>query len=410
VIKVALREAFSEVKENKLSNQYPSVRSQPSSSREVLELDLLRGIAAIFMVVNHAGYRLLEENLQHSGPMAALLFISSFAPVIFFFVTGFGVGVSREARGAAPQMVAVLQKAGLLFIADQFLYWRHGVAFGLDFLGFIALAAVLCTWVATRPNRFAIACTAFAVIFLVRFVFGPRLNALDLGPWMRFLIGVGDVAHVSYPFSPWMALPALGLAVGLRYPQRAATLDIKNVWNWVSLVVAGLFLALSAGAYLIGASFFRWGTMGLGFFVMSFAMVAVIGWFSIQFSAVWPRVSDAIGIRGVASFAVVPVHYVGIDVAAVAVGRHLSQGEFLVCAAVLITLSYGLSKFIAAAVQRVVKASQPAIAIGMLCIVLICALVLLFSTDTSTNLRMLMMVFGQLAICGLFVFIPVRRA
>ena len=406
---VALRESSLDVKEINVSTVTPSFNKQ-TGSNELLELDLLRSIAAIFMIVNHAGYRLLEDNLQRGGPMAALLFISSFAPVVFFFATGFGIGVSRQTKGAPPQMLAVLQKAGLLFIADQFLYWRSGVAFGFDFLAFIALASVLCSWVALQSSRFVIACVAIAVISVARFGVGPKISMINLDPLMSFLIGVGGITHISYPFSPWMALPALGLAAGLRYPNAAASLTQKSVWVWVSLAVALLFLILSGGAYFAGASFFRWGTMGSGFFAMSFAVIATVGWGAIKFSIALPRASAVLGLRGVASFAVVPVHYVAIDIAASIIGRRVSQEEFFVGAVMLILLSYCLSNLIATVAQRAVGVGGTALASGLVGTVLLCAFVLLFTTTVSTDVRMALMVFGQLAICGLLVFISRRRS
>lgn len=62
------------------------------------ELDVLRGLAALLMIVNHAGYKILAENLTDSGLAGNLLFISSFAPVLFFFVTGVGYGVQSSQK------------------------------------------------------------------------------------------------------------------------------------------------------------------------------------------------------------------------------------------------------------------------------------------------------------------------
>ena len=108
------------------------------------ELDTLRGPAAALMIANHAGVRVLAPAHASAGRSGALVFLGSFAPVVFFFATGFGIAVSsRRAERAGAAWWSVLWKAALLVVADQFFFWRAGHAFGLDFFGFIALATVL---------------------------------------------------------------------------------------------------------------------------------------------------------------------------------------------------------------------------------------------------------------------------
>ena len=56
-------------------------RGKPSSQ----QLDLLRGMAIVLMIVNHSGVRLLDPAEQQQGLLGALLFLGSFAPVVVFF-------------------------------------------------------------------------------------------------------------------------------------------------------------------------------------------------------------------------------------------------------------------------------------------------------------------------------------
>lgn len=358
------------------------------------------------MVVNHAGNHLLDTQLQRGGPMAVLVFIGSFAPVVFFFTTGFGAAISRS---GTPNMFSVLQKAALLLVADQFFFWRHGAGFGLDFLGFIALASVLSSWLMTRPRPFAAACLAIAVIAALRFGLGPRLATVSLGAWGDWLIGVRAVANVSYPFSPWMALPMFGLAVGLRYPSGEVSESAARRWQLGSLAAAAVLLCLSAGAAAVGASFFRWGSMGLGFFLLSFAVIALCGWFSMVGARSWPRVARVLSIRGVASFAVVPVHYVAIDLTEAMIGHRLTQGEFIVTAVVLVVISFALSKLVATAVRRLVAPGHVVVAIGLACITFACGLALQLAALDQPGGRMALMVLGQLAIAGLLGFRAIKR-
>lgn len=358
------------------------------------------------MVVNHAGNHLLDVHFQTGSPMAVLVFIGSFAPVVFFFATGFGVAISSS---GAPNMFSVVQKAALLFVADQFFFWRLGYGFGLDFLGFIALASVLSSWLMTRPRRFALACLAITVIAALRFGLGPRLATISLGAWGDWLIGVRAVPNISYPFAPWMALPMFGLAVGLRYPFRVASEASARRWRQGSLVVAAVLFCLSAGAAAVGASFFRWGSMGWGFFVLSFAVIALVGWLSMVIARSWPRIAGWLSIRGVASFAVVPVHYAAIDLAEAVIGNRLTQGEFIVAAVVLVVVSFVLSKLFSTAVQRLVASGHAAVAIGLACIALACGLALYAAALDQPGARMALMVVGQLAIAGLLGFRAIKR-
>ena len=46
------------------------------------ELDIVRGIAAVAMIVNHLGYKTLHPEQLSSGLTSHLVFIGSFAPVL----------------------------------------------------------------------------------------------------------------------------------------------------------------------------------------------------------------------------------------------------------------------------------------------------------------------------------------
>src|SRR5580698_1983080 len=87
------------------------------------QLDVLRGLAIVLMIVNHVGVSLVDSNQEQLRAVSALIFLGSFAPVLFFFTTGFGIGISR--RGAAwVGFGSTLLKAGLLVLADQFMFWK----------------------------------------------------------------------------------------------------------------------------------------------------------------------------------------------------------------------------------------------------------------------------------------------
>ena len=53
-------------------------------SLSLRELDVLRGLAAIFMVFNHTGYALLSQETTEIAVVAGTLFLTGFAPTLFF--------------------------------------------------------------------------------------------------------------------------------------------------------------------------------------------------------------------------------------------------------------------------------------------------------------------------------------
>ena len=81
----------------------------PAPASFALELDVLRGVAASLMIVNHAGIRLLSPADTIESASAVAVFVGGFAPVVFFFVTGFGAAL---ARGSAPRPLDLPRLSG----------------------------------------------------------------------------------------------------------------------------------------------------------------------------------------------------------------------------------------------------------------------------------------------------------
>jgi len=80
------------------------------------------------MVVNHAGLHWLSARDAEVSLSGALVFLGSFAPVVFFFVTGFGTALSSAGRVRPAPLGPLFARSGLLIVADQFFAWPYGSA------------------------------------------------------------------------------------------------------------------------------------------------------------------------------------------------------------------------------------------------------------------------------------------
>jgi hypothetical protein len=107
-----------------------------------LELDVLRGVAVAFMLINHAGVRWLDTAQATDSLALWLVELGSHAPVLFFSITGVGYALGGGHRSTPKPTVDVLYKAGLLLIADGFMRGGDFSYIGWDFLAFIGFAAI----------------------------------------------------------------------------------------------------------------------------------------------------------------------------------------------------------------------------------------------------------------------------
>lgn len=338
-----------------------------SRSPALSSLDIFRGFAAIAMVLNHAGFALLPKEAAVSGVSGALVFAGSFAPVLFFFATGFGLGLAgRKGAGHWPD---TLSKVGLLLLADQFLFWSRGDPFGLDFFGFIALSTLLVAGLATLRHAERWAWLALAAVLALRFVVGPLVKDTIAVPGVAaFVTGARPQDLISFPLGPWLAYPLAGF-LAARHVAGAREGALARVPLQALLMAAALGLGV-AGAVMLagrgGATFFRWGAMGIGFFVLSIGVLAASGLLARAFAAWLPPLGEATALRGVAAFLVVPVHYALVKLLALAGVGPLGLPAYLAVSAAIIVASFWLSRRLAAAMQpHGAAAALPAPAIAV---------------------------------------------
>lgn len=310
------------------------------------ELDVLRGIAAVLMILNHTGFRLLSGTDAAASPSAAAVFLGGFAPVVFFFATGFGIALSTRASAGVVNMRAVLWKAALLVVADQWFYWRHGVAGGFDFFGFIALASVTVTAIASRRRPVLVCLTLALVLLALRYAVGPLLRGSmsEFAIW-NWVTGVQAVEHVSYPLSPWMVYPLLGFVLGWFYEPihtLAPGVRLRLYFRGAACAVGfgGLSLVL---ALVFKSSFFRWGMVSAGFLVLSLGVLTAATLVAWWLSVSHPKLASGVALRGVASFAVIPIHYAMLDLCEMLLPLPVAQWAFALLAAGIIVAAFFLS-------------------------------------------------------------------
>jgi hypothetical protein len=120
---------------------------------------------------------------------------------------------------------------------------------------------------------------------------------------------VGAVPHhaVSYPAAPWLVYPLLGAALGVLYRRHGGRIG-PRAWGLLAAAVA--VCALAAGALAArGSSFHRWGSVAAAFFALSVVVLLCCAAGGVVLTRRAPRLAAALSLGGVASFAVVPVHY-----------------------------------------------------------------------------------------------------
>lgn len=305
-------------------------------------------MAAVAMILNHAGYRLLSAQDATQSGVSALVFFGSFAPAIFFFATGFGIGLSRSPEPRPFDGLGVFWKAALLIVADQFFFWSKGVVWGLDFFSFIAIATVVVSLLSRLRGAVSVCLSLAALLLLTRYGFAPLWSPSEHPiPALEWIWGVRGVTAVSYPLSPWMCFPLTGFACGVAY--RGVNLTERwqrNLWLHRGGMLAIVCLAAALGLFLMDKSFFRWGTVSVSFFILALGVVTVLGLFSVLTVIYGHRIPNALALRGVASFAVIPLHYALLEVVVQLLPQPMSPLYFVFIVVCVICVTFvGASKF-----------------------------------------------------------------
>jgi uncharacterized membrane protein len=379
-----------------------SEQKEPRTRAHWPELDQLRGLAAILMVLNHAGVKWLGEN---AGPLdAALIFAGGLAPVFFFFVTGMGRGVQAAANPHKRAHRDVFRKVALLLLADCVLWISPNQLIGMDFLGFIALSTLAVE--AVQSTRYPRVWAALGALFVlgVRFALAPRLHLPEpttTGQAVaRFLLGDRSLSGFSYPPCPWLAFPLVGYLVGHFAQSHADWIRAKRFH------VAAASLAAGVAGLLVcvllrqrGMIFFRWGTLSIAY--TGFALAALSCGLSGVLALTATKLGPLFALPGTSSLAVVPIHYLLIHVAMRAWPALAEGGRFLPIVLATIVIALAASRAVDGVISRQARARQDSRRywLGLAAIALVFTYAAAVSHETA---RDVCVVVAQLAICALF--------
>jgi len=298
----------------------------PDRSRS-LQLDAFRGLAAVFMIVNHAGYELLGAAASSPGWQSWLVFVGSAAPALFFFATGVGTGFGAGGREAWASM---LRKVVLLLAANLLMSWGGGGSLNFDFFGFAALSTFVLFLVRRAPRPVATAWLVLALVIFMRFGLAPLARGhIERNTFAAFVTGIEPCWFVSYPVGPWLAFPLMGFLLGRAWP--AGGHGEQRVIAALGLVALGVSTFM---AYR-GAPVFRWASVSIAYFLSAIGIVA-LAWLAAGWLArARPPTAAALALRGPSSLLIVPLHYGALGLIRAAWPAPLDLAAWLVATTLL---------------------------------------------------------------------------
>lgn len=204
-------------------------------------IDLLRGLAIVLMVINHAGHYLTARPINDWAYLLVYLTVTMAAP-LFLFLVGFSLALSHQknpvqdfSRYLKRGLILILfgYLINLFFYLDEPLYrGRVLFAIGLSIVlayPFLKLSA---------KKHFSLWLASLAVIGLASFtLFYPALQIFS-----NFHPVWAEIFLIEYPIYPWFFLVLLGLAAGHDYVTAKEGSQAGLVRGWL---MTGMFLLLA---------------------------------------------------------------------------------------------------------------------------------------------------------------------
>jgi uncharacterized membrane protein len=322
----------------------------------VASVDILRGVALIFMVINHFGQTFVGGGF-HSLAAMLILFFGIIPAPLFYIVAGISIVLVNnrfQQKGASSSSIWrwVLAR-GILIMGLGYLFSvvLFGTIWILDWsiLQLIGLSLIVAQLTLNLPKRYRL------LLPIVTIILAPFLRA-----WLNYEAIVGTVGNIQYappqtwldhlsaliatgkaPIFPWLACPIIGTFIGEAFIETPSA-PRRLVHDL--LVVGGLMCTLVLPFFLLGDSVTQYPLTN-GFFLLSTGM-AILAVASVVTTVDvwqwWNPASRFFELNGqIALISYVAHHLYGIVFFGVILGfyRVIGIGGWL-----LITVSYlGLS-------------------------------------------------------------------
>jgi uncharacterized membrane protein len=208
-------------------------------------VDVLRGIAIVLMVLDHAYDWWLDGEGQTTGLAKTTEFLGSLAAPLFFYLVGVSLALSvqRASARGVPRLVTVRR---LLWRGVKFIALGYALNLAVFFAGenWADLFAVdvlqaigVCVWL-TAPLLW-IPTPAIGIAGSAAALLGQVIGQWSLPSWLAvYLTGGGGISY--FPVALWLPYCYFGLAVGRGIAKAGRTHRVM-----LALVAVGLVSALA---------------------------------------------------------------------------------------------------------------------------------------------------------------------
>lgn len=218
-------------------------------------IDWTRGFAAVVMLQGHTFHSFTRPDLRDKGPYTLSQFVGGLPPAIFLLLTGITFAFLMDSQDSKEgstktRIVAALKRSRYLFIL-AFLFRLQLYAFGyptspasellrVDILNCMGMAMLIFAPMAvfTTLERVRL-CTILGMVIAA---LSPIVRTIDFSGAPSFLTAYFVPSYAGFPFFPWAAFLAFGMAMG-SVIRLAKPENLERVMGWTLGVGVGLTMA-----------------------------------------------------------------------------------------------------------------------------------------------------------------------
>jgi len=215
-------------------------------------IDWLRGLAIVFMVINHVGHYLVSQPLSSYLIYFSVYLTVTWAAPLFLFLTGYSLALGEQKMSALNKPLSFkyfLKRGSVIILAgilvNVLFYWIEAPwYFGRVLLTIgcgLLLAYPLVKYLKTKRDLILAGLLSFGLILLYPLTFNSINAFVAQQTWL------GQMAFGEFSFHPWLLLIFLGLIFGKYFSnltvESQATVVKKIGFGGISLL--GIWLVLS---------------------------------------------------------------------------------------------------------------------------------------------------------------------